>query len=386
MSNRTRNESPVKRTNPSGKTVWIARHTDRDGKRASNGTYAARGPCKKPHDDGRCCAQHAIWAAYATQDAPRHTAGATVGGYHRSWLALHPRSDRTDAAYRSALRAVLDVELEDRALRDWPLADVRRKHVRLLLGVLLVDQGRAAKGARNILGVLSALYSDAIDDDECEHNPCLGVDVRASDPRVRKPPRERRVLSWEDMHRLAAAGQHEAMLRCCADCGLRLGELLGLGSEDVKLSGCRECSTVGPHLHVRRTAHDGFVRRGTKSGRLRGLSVEDDWRIVPVPAALAGLLGVLPPRIAGPMWCTPRGTAWPEKEFYEEVWGPSRAASGVESTPQDFRHSWVTHLRASGVDPADLAQMAGHSVLIASAVYTHALGRSYDDVRKAVGE
>jgi hypothetical protein len=32
-----------------------------------------------------------------------------------------------------------------------------------------------------------------------------------------------------------------------------------------------------------------------------------------------------------------------------------------------------------------LAEMAGHSVLVADAVYTHALGRSFDAARKAVG-
>jgi site-specific recombinase XerD len=49
-----------------------------------------------------------------------------------------------------------------------------------------------------------------------------------------------------------------------------------------------------------------------------------------------------------------------------------------------MRHSWVTNLRAAGIDPADLAAMAGHSVQTATKVYTHALNRSDEAVRQAV--
>ena len=51
----------------------------------------------------------------------------------------------------------------------------------------------------------------------------------------------------------------------------------------------------------------------------------------------------------------------------------------------DFRHSWVTHLRAAGIDPADLAAVAGHTVETATARYTHALGRSDERIRKLIG-
>ena len=43
----------------------------------------------------------------------------------------------------------------------------------------------------------------------------------------------------------------------------------------------------------------------------------------------------------------------------------------------------VTHLRAVGIDAADPAEIAGHTV--ATARYTHPLRRSDDAVRNAVG-
>jgi integrase len=59
--------------------------------------------------------------------------------------------------------------------------------------------------------------------------------------------------------------------------------------------------------------------------------------------------------------------------------------AGKDVTPQDFRHSWVTHMRAAGIDPADLGQVAGHSIQVATTCYTHALGRSDDRIRAVVG-
>jgi hypothetical protein len=50
-----------------------------------------------------------------------------------------------------------------------------------------------------------------------------------------------------------------------------------------------------------------------------------------------------------------------------------------------MRHSYVTHLRAAGVDDADLAEIAGHRVETMLAHYTHPLGRSHDQVRQVIG-
>jgi len=72
-------------------------------------------------------------------------------------------------------------------------------------------------------------------------------------------------------------------------------------------------------------------------------------------------------------------------ESDRDVWAPARKASGIDATPQDFRHSHVSLLRAAGIDPADLAAVVGHSVQTADAHYTHALGRSFDAIREAVG-
>jgi integrase len=404
-----RYEKPLKRTNPSGDVVWVARFTNRAGQRKSAGTFALRGPCRSPAERGDCCAQHAIDHAY---DRERSTIQErrTVGGYAETWTKRHPRAERTNKSYNGRLKQVLDVEVEALRLRDWPMVDVRPRHATELLDHLLVKQGRSAQGAQGILRVLSALFMDAIGDDLAETNPWHVVRVRASDPRVTKAPRKIGVWTWTEMHTFAGFAARattgttgeapinlwrliyaEAMVRLLSDCGLRIGELMPLRRTDMKLGvtcdeqGCptqRPGAVAGPHLHVRYTAHEGRILAGTKTDH----GETNPGRVVPVPEPLAEMLRALPARIDTMfVFPTPRGALWRERNWYRDVWEPARAMSRMGATPHEFRHSWISHLRAEGVDPADLAAAAGHTVQTATARYTHALGRSFGAMRTAVG-
>jgi integrase len=402
-----RHEKPIPRVNPSGKKVWVARWTDRKGKRHVAGTFEIRGACRAP--GAGCCAQHAIDAAYERdQAAPSNP--KTVGAYAESWTRRHPRSDRTNATNDHRVSRVLDVELEGIPLRNWLLADLKRRHAVELVDVLLRKQGRSKQGAVNILGALRTMAEDAITDEAMDANPFRGVKIRANDPRVSKAPRRVVVCSWEQMHAFAAAAgaartgkaeggsvmdewravYAEAMVRTLADCGLRRGELLALYRFDLKRAGaCADptvdgpCDVTVPHLHVRRTAHEGVFLDGTKTDH----GEAHPGRVVPVAEPLMVLLSGMPRRIDTQLlFPTPEGALWRESNFYRDVWEPARVATGlVGVSPHHFRHSWVSLLQAAGVDFADLAAMAGHTVETMHARYTHGLGQSMDAVRAAVG-
>lgn len=64
---------------------------------------------------------------------------------------------------------------------------------------------------------------------------------------------------------------------------------------------------------------------------------------------------------------------------------PAKLATGLDPTPHELRHSYVTNLRAAGIDDADLAEIAGHEVETMIAAYTHALERSHDEIRDLIG-
>jgi integrase len=73
-----------------------------------------------------------------------------------------------------------------------------------------------------------------------------------------------------------------------------------------------------------------------------------------------------------------------ERTFYRDFWKPAQKASGLDIRPHECRHSYVTHLRAAGINDADLAEIAGHRVETMLARYTHALGESFSKVRRAI--
>lgn len=161
--------------------------------------------------------------------------------------------------------------------------------------------------------------------------------------------------------------------RANADTALSLREVLPLRREDFD----------GETLQVRRTAHEGRILEGTKTDH----GEPDAGRVVPVPATLAWLLEAQI-NLHGPacrlLFPTPRGRLWRERTFYRDVWKPTQEAAGLDIRPHECRHSYVTHLRGTGAEDADLAQIVGHRIETMLARYTHPLGNSFETVRTAV--
>lgn len=362
-----RREAPIKRRYPSGETVWLARYTGRDGKRrmAKPSWNGGRGTFDRKQE-----AQQAIDEAYGLSDSPD-----TLGEYFATWTERHPRSERTNSTNEHRISRVTDVDIEGVGLRDWPMRELRRRHALILVDHMLRVQGRATTGVVGILRSLSAMAEDAITDEVADLNPFKGVRIRANDPRAKKRRRPIRVFSFEEMHRFAkSAGRHEAMVRVFTDTGMRLGEVLPLRREDFD----------GETLKVRRTAHEGIVLEGTKTDH----GAHDAGRVVPCPATLAWMIEAQI-QVNGDdceqLFPTPGGRLWRERNFYRDVWRPTQEASGMDIRPHECRHSYVTHLRAAGVNDADLAEILGHRVETMLARYTHATGESFAPVRAAVG-
>ncbi|HEX3735687.1 MAG TPA: site-specific integrase [Solirubrobacterales bacterium] len=362
-----RRESPIKRRNPSGQVVWVARYTGRDGKHHYAKPTWNRG---KATFTRKAEAQRAIDEAYGLSDKPD-----TLGDYFATWIERHPRSERTNATYEHRVSRVTDVEVEGNALKDWPMHELRRRHTLALVDHMLANEGRATTGAVGILRSLSAMAEDAITDEVCDLNPFKGIRVRANDPRAKKKRRPIRVFSFEEMHAFAkTAGRYEALVRTFTDTGMRLGEVLPLRPEDLD----------GETLQVRRTAHEGRILEGTKTDH----GEEDAGRVVPVPATLAWMLEAQI-QVNGAdcelLFPTPSGRMWRERNFYRDVWKPTQQASGLDIRPHECRHSYVTHLRAAGVNDADLAEIAGHRVETMLARYTHAVGEGFGIIKQAIG-
>lgn len=376
-------ERPTRRVNPSGTVVWISRVTTPEGKRViykpawnrGRGTFDRRGDCQAAIDE------------YYEQ-GQQYSEQMTLSAYFATWTARHPRSERTNTTNECRIKNVLQLHVGGKPLGDWRCMDLRRKHALELVGAMLTEQKRATTGAQNILRSLSAMMEDAVTDEVAIANFVRGVKVRQNDPRAVKARREPRILSFEEMHAFArCAGKHEALVRVFSDCGPRLGEVLGLERRDFD----------GAYLNLRGSAHNGVFVPGDQPTKRHV-------RRVPVPPSLAAMLAELPARFDTKlMFPTPNGALWWERNFKRDVWYPAQerwagidpklprkerrrlvSEGGFDIRPHDFRHSWVSHMRASGIDRADLAAIAGHSVEVAER-YTHSLGRSDELVRAVVG-
>jgi integrase len=160
------------------------------------------------------------------------------------------------------------------------------------------------------------------------------------------------------------------MIRVLADCGPRIGELFALRRAALDLK--------GGWLHVKDTAWEGQIIASSREKQRD--------RLVPLPPGCVELLRAAPTRIDSEwLFPAPRGGLWWVNNFYRNVWKPAKEKTGIEGSPQDFRSSWESHLRAEGIDEADLANYAGHDLSTADAHHVRSLGRSADAVRRAIG-
>jgi integrase len=387
-------QKPYPRTYPDGRRVWVARYCDLKGKTQ----YA------KPRWNGgkasfarECDAQRAIDEAlervHGTAEAPRQ-----VGDYSEYWLDEHPRSERTDKTNTYRLSYVLDVEIEGRPLREWEFDELRRRQALKLVDHMFRVEGRAAEGVRGLLSVLSAMAEDAIGDDAAATNAFIGIKIRGADPRIQKPPRKPRVWTFEQMREFAAGGRpeirarterprdarnrnryqakqrfysacdYEAMILTPGFTGLRLGEVLALLDDLFD----------GVTFKVESSSHEGRLVDSTDE--------KNHDRVVPAPPTLSRLIEGRTGVPESPyLYPTPTGRLFRERNFYRDVWVPAQLATGMDPTPHEFRHSYVSNLRAMGIDDADLAKVAGHTVETMISVYTHALNRSHEEIRKRIG-
>jgi integrase len=85
-------------------------------------------------------------------------------------------------------------------------------------------------------------------------------------------------------------------------------------------------------------------------------------------------------RVEGRVTAGVRASSGPSRR-----WPRTQLASGLDPTPHEFRHSYLTNLRAAGIEDADLAEVAGHTVATMVSLYTHALDRGHAEIRGAIG-
>lgn len=296
----------------------------------------------------------------------------TVAEYLEDWLTRFPRSENTDRVNGYRIKAAMRIRIEDKPFGEWQMDKVRRTHAHAILDALL-REGRAASGVKGVLSSVRAMWQDALSEDELViTNPFANLRLKSTDPRIAKQERGHKILTHDGM-RLLANGADEpdgkAMIMLMSDCGLRLGEVIGLRGKDLDLEGA--------YVNVKGTAFGRKFVPGDKQ-------TKKHVRSVPIPAELHQcLLDLAPFEPEERVFQSPRIDRYTHTSFYKLVWDRACRAAGIENVrPHDLRHSWETAVAAAGIDHADIAQAAGHSLQTMRSVYVHPLNRSDDALRE----
>lgn len=120
------NQHPTKRYEDGVFVGWQARVRMPDGTRPGFGVHATKKDAQAVMD--------AEWDRWHGQQAH---GSMTVGEYAKTWTEKHPRSRRTNEASNHRLSRVLDVRVEGVLFRDWPMRELKRRHINELVGAML---------------------------------------------------------------------------------------------------------------------------------------------------------------------------------------------------------------------------------------------------------
>jgi integrase/recombinase XerD len=210
--------------------------------------------------------------------------------------------------------------------------------------------------ARKLVSI-RLFYRFLVSDAKLAANPADDIDL----PRQRRRLPE--VLTQDEVGRLieTAGGvpdrfwalRSQAMLEVMYGSGLRVSELLSLGTSDVMLA-------------------DGFLRVMGKRSKERVVPIG-----LPAVKAVRDYLSVSRPRYAGRrtspyLFLNHHGNRLSRMGFLK-ILRSCVALAGIKRrvTPHTLRHSFATHLLEGGADLRAVQEMLGHSSIATTQIYTH---------------
>ncbi|WP_344444296.1 tyrosine-type recombinase/integrase [Kitasatospora nipponensis] len=220
--------------------------------------------------------------------------------------------------------------------------------------------------------------------------------AEAVDPVVVANPKQVRKL-LEGVAQQGKRGQHlKAFFGCLYHAGMRPGEAVWLRKANCHLpaTGFGLLSLDGSRPRVGSSWTDNGRPHDERGLKWRPAK---DTRPVPIPPELVTMLrehieahGIAPD---GRLFRTSRGglvqesgygVAW--KRAREAALTPEQATSPLANRPYDLRHAGVSFWLNSGVDPAECARRAGHSIAVLLRVYAKCLDVAPEAANRRIAE
>src|SRR6266852_4163575 len=179
-------------------------------------------------------ARAAIRAAEARLGEAPSRGTVSLLEFFAEWEQRFPRHPRTMATNQERLRLYILPHLPHRG--DLALGDIRRATLRDVQDTLL-RRGLAKETIDGAFSSLSALLSDAVDDELIDANPTTGFRVKPGDPRLDplRPKRVRRSIPPAELHAFMRCVPDACRALCWAPVmtGARPGELFGMHHDNL---------------------------------------------------------------------------------------------------------------------------------------------------------
>lgn len=294
-------------------------------------------------------------------NAPTPGKGPTLGEWLFDWFRLYSKEwSITTIRQRKSLcdRWVLD------QLGGVPVRHINRRTL-LEYRLQLRDEGATDKTINKAISVVSAALSRAVDEGLLEINPARGMTM------LKTAPTKRRALTPLEVEKIRhwmPTSRDRIIVSLLAYAGLRPGELVALEWRHISAN----------HILVEQSAQAGIVQH-TKTGRARN---------VPLGRVLAGDLeeygrGGDDELVV----CGERGGILHWKNWFRRVWVPAAEHAGVEATPYDLRHTFVSLLLHSGATIPETSMAVGHAnATMTLNTYAHVYAEAQRSTRLSVDE
>ena len=295
--------------------------------------------------------------------------GLTLGEYLARWLEDSVRGSVKATTYQS-YGSLVRLHVCP-TLGSTKLSALTPAHVQALYRAKL-DEGLAPKSVKHCHTTLHRALKQAVRWGLVPRNAAAEADP----PRVRTP--EMRPLSPTQARTLldAARGNRlEALYVLAVTTGMRQGELLGLGWEDVdpeaRTVRVRRTLTLakgGPHLTEPKTPKSRRQIRLT-SGAVVALERYQERQEAEGARRGPGW------NAQGLVFCTRRGTPIRRDNLHDKHWKPLLGRAGLPDIRfHDLRHTCATLLLTKGVHPKIVSEMLGHSSFaITLDTYSHVI-------------
>lgn len=254
-----------------------------------------------------------------------------------------------------------------------PLADVNRAKVRELVGALN-DQGLKPKTIKNVLLALSALYSDAIEDEHVQHNPALKTGKLIKIPKVGEGVE---VFAHEEEWYLLQTAKERCphyflLILLLFRTGLRIGEAVALQPGDLSLrSRC---------LWVQRNFTAGQLSHTPKNRKKRRVDLSQDLVQAMKECLVVREAEALLKNQSLDDWLftAPQGGIIRCNNFRDRVWKPLLKAAGLPyKWIHATRHTFATRMIMNGANLVYVQKQLGHSsIQLTVDTYTHWIHQS----------